>query len=168
MKKFPSRVIDFVIWGALAVALIIVVKGGSSGPKEGVRAAPIDLPLVDGEGRFRLSEHHGKPVIVEVFASWCGTCRRAAPLLSEAHAEHAAQGVKFVAVSVDDSVEAAAGAKQRWQIPYDVVLDDGSVSRNYQVSLLPTVVFIGRDGVVRRTMAGVPSRSEIASFVAEK
>ena len=166
--KNRSRLLDYFIWAALGVAVVIAIKRHDSGPKTGVAAAAIDLPLVGSEGRFQLADQRGKTVVMEVFASWCGTCRRAAPALAEAYRTLPASQVKFVGVSVDDSLEAAAGAKERWGIPYDVAHDDGSVSRNYKVSLLPTVIVIGPDGMVKHASAGAPSPDDLARWVAER
>lgn len=166
--KLSSRLVDWVIWAAIAGAAFVMIRRRSSGPEEGTRAAGIDLPLVGKSQRFKLEQAQGKPLVLEVFASWCGTCRRAAPVLAEAYRAHPASEVTFLGVSVDDSMRDATEAKERWGIPYDVALDDGSLARAYHVSLLPTVVFIGRDGVVRHTTTGVPSASELDAWIAER
>ena len=166
--KLASRLLDYLIWAALAASVVVLIRHRSSGPDEGTRAATFDLPLLGASGRFDLASHRGKPVVMEIFASWCGTCRRATPILAEMYKEHGRSDVTFVGVSVDDSPEAAARAREEWQMPYPVALDDGTVSRGYNVSLLPTVVLIDRAGNVRSSIAGVPSRREIERFVAER
>jgi thiol-disulfide isomerase/thioredoxin len=166
--KIPARALDWIIWAAIGGAALVLVRRRNSGPAEGTLAPRIELPLVGEAGRFDLAAQRGKPVVVEVFASWCGTCRRAAPVLAEAYHAYPPSEVTFLGVSVDDSTGDAARAKEHWRIPYEVALDDGSVQRGYHVSLLPTVMVIGRDGVVRHTTTGVPTRSELASWIAER
>jgi thiol-disulfide isomerase/thioredoxin len=165
--KLSSRAIDWIVWASIAVVVFALVRRRSSGPQEGTRAPNFNLALVGAEGRFDLAQAKGKPVVLEVFASWCGACRRSAPVLAESFQEHAASEVEFVGVSIDDSPLEAARAKERWGIPYSVALDDGSVSRGYHVSLLPTVIVIGRDGTVRHATTGVPSKAELASWISE-
>jgi thiol-disulfide isomerase/thioredoxin len=165
--KLPKKLFDYVIWAALAVSAIVLFKHHrSSGPEEGSNAAAFDLPLLGAEGRFNLASHRGKPVVMEVFASWCGTCRRAAPVLSEMYRNHAGKNVAFVGISVDESRQKAEEARVAWHIPYPVALDDGTVSRGYGVSLLPTVILIDKHGKVRRSVAGVPSKRELDEFLA--
>jgi thiol-disulfide isomerase/thioredoxin len=166
--KFPAKLLDWIIWAAIGAAVLVMIRRRNSGPAEGTAAPEINLQLVGTSDRFDLAKERGKPVVMEVFASWCGTCRRAAPVLAEAYRAHPAADVKFLAVSVDDSLGDAARAKTHWGIPYDVALDDGSVSRGYKVSLLPTVVVIGRDGMVRHTTTGVPSTDELDRWIAER
>ncbi|HEV8549450.1 MAG TPA: TlpA disulfide reductase family protein [Polyangiaceae bacterium] len=166
--KLSSRTIDWIVWAAIAAVVVVLVRRRSSGPTEGSPAPRINLPLVGAEGRFDLAQAKGKPVVLEVFASWCGACRRSAPVLAEAYRDHPANDVEFLGVSIDESPAEAARAKERWGIPYAVALDDGSVSRGYKVSLLPTVVIIGRDGVVRHTTTGVPSKRELERWLAER
>jgi len=140
----------------------------SSGPKEGSAAAAFDLPLVGEEGRVSLAGQRGKPMLIEVFASWCGACKRSSPRLSEAFHAHQGEDVTFLAVSVDDDPSAAARVKRDWQLPFAVAIDDGSVSRGYGISMLPTLIYIDAQGTVRHSAAGVVSRADIDSWLAER
>jgi thiol-disulfide isomerase/thioredoxin len=69
------------IWGGVGalglVALIglAVVAGGGSGGGSGTSdPAAFDLPALEGEGRIRLADFEGKPLVVNFFASWCTSC----------------------------------------------------------------------------------------------
>lgn len=159
-----SRYADFAIFGAIAVAGVALLMARTGGPDVGGQAADFELPLVDGDGNFTLADHRGKRVVLEVFASWCGACRRVAPELAALHRERGDE-VVFVGVSVDDSPERARDAKERWGIPYPVVLDDGSVAKNYDVSVLPTVIVIDEAGEIRHATNGAPSRAQLERWL---
>ena len=167
MKRVASKLLDFVLYAAVGVAAFSFLSRQCSGPKEGIAAAAIDLPLVGAESkRFRLEDHRGKPVLIEVFASWCGACRRAAPDLSEAYQRHA-KNVTFVGVSIDGSPEDARRVKDEWKIPYDVAIDDGKMSKAYGIEVLPTFVLVDRDGKVQHVSMGAPSASDVDSWISE-
>ena len=140
----------------------------SSGPKEGSTAAAFDLPLVGQEGRVSLAAQRGKPLLMEVFASWCSVCERSSPKLVEAWKAHQDKGVTFLAVSVDDDPAAASRAKSEWDIPFAVAVDDGSVSRGYDIKMLPTLIYIDGQGTVRHAAVGAASKSEIEDWIAER
>lgn len=162
-----SKLVDFAFYlGVVGLFGVLVMRGGS-GPREGAQAQAFELPLASGAGQFRLADQRGRPVLLEVFASWCGACERAAPMVDEVYREAAKQGVVFVGVSVDDDAKAAARVEQSWPISYPVAVDDGSVQRGYGVSLLPTFVLIDRDGTIKRVSAGVPSRRTLSRWLSE-
>lgn len=162
----PSRYVDYAIFGALAVAGVMLLSARSGGPEAGGKAADFELPFVEGEGTFRLEDQRGKRVVLEVFASWCGSCRRIAPDLAALHRERG-KDVVFVGVSVDASREKALTAKQRWQIPYPVLHDDGSVAKAYAVSVLPTLLVIDEQGEIRHAVNGAPSRAQLERWLDE-
>lgn len=169
MKFTRANWIDVVIYAALAALAVMFISRKMSGPSEGEPAAEFDLPVVGAEDgqRFRLAEQRGKPVLIEVFAAWCGACRRTAPALVEAWKSQAGKDVAFVGVSLDASREDALRVKREWGIPYDVVLDDGSVSKRYDIEVLPTFVLVGADGLVKHVATGVQSPSDIARWFSE-
>ena len=169
MKFTRANWIDVVIYAALAALAAMFISRKMSGPAEGEPAAHFDLPLVgaDAGQRFRLADQRGKPVLIEVFAAWCGACRRSAPALVEAYKSQAGKNVSFVGVSVDASQDDALRVKRDWGIPYDVVLDDGSVSKRYNIEVLPTFILVGGDGVVKHVATGVQSRDDISDWISE-
>ena len=158
-------------WALVALAGLLVVwqlKRCGGGPSEGAAAPAIDLPIVAAAAgeptRFSLASHENKPVLIEVFASWCGTCRRAAPSLARAHEKYGDQ-LDFVGVSVDDDASLAAEAKQGWQIPYAVAHDDtGAFARAYRIRVLPTFVLLDREGKIAEVSAGLPSESRLDAW----
>jgi peroxiredoxin len=162
-----SRVVDWALYAGMAGLLGVLVTRGGSGPREGATAKSFQLPLATGNGSFRLDDQRGKPVLLEVFASWCGACEHAAPMVDELYREAQQSGVVFVGVSVDENANAARRVQQTWPISYPVAVDDGQVQRGYGVSLLPTFVLIDRDGTVKHVSSGVPSRRTLSRWLAE-
>ncbi|HEX2872323.1 MAG TPA: TlpA disulfide reductase family protein [Polyangiaceae bacterium] len=162
-----SKATDVVMYVGIAGLLGVLVTRGSSGPREGTAAKDFQLPLASGQGVFNLAAQRGSPVLVEVFASWCGACEHAAPMVDEVYREAQRSGVVFVGVSVDGDASAAQRVQQSWPISYPVAVDDGSVQRAYGVSLLPTFVLIDREGTVKRVSSGVPSRRTLSRWLAE-
>jgi thiol-disulfide isomerase/thioredoxin len=162
-----SRAADWGLYVGIAGLFGLLVTRSSSGPHEGVHAASFQLPLASGNGTFSLAEQRGKPVLMEVFASWCGACEHAAPMVDDVYKGAEKSGVVFVGVSVDGDPQAARRVQQDWPIAYPVVVDDGQVQRAYAVSLLPTFVLIDKTGTVKRVSSGVPSRRTLSRWLAE-
>ena len=155
----------FVVALGIAALLFFRQRGG---PAIGGPAQDFSLPVVAGSGqKFQLSAERGKPVLIEVFASWCGVCRRAAPTLRDAASAARKRDVRFVGISVDKDVGEARGAAEQWQIPYDVAVDDGSFSRAYDIKVLPTFVLVDAEGRVRRVSSGAPRAGELESWFGE-
>ncbi|MBK8996369.1 MAG: TlpA family protein disulfide reductase [Myxococcales bacterium] len=162
--------------GSLRLLILLVALGvgvywfarRSSGPETGTLAADFSLPVVSGGvERVQLSELRGRPVLVEVVASWCGVCRRAAPTLAAAAKAPRQREVRFLAVSVDEERADAAALAKKWDIPYDVAHDDGRFARSYRIDLLPTFVLIDAEGRIRKVSTGAPKPADVERWLAE-
>jgi thioredoxin 2 len=80
--------------------------------------------LVDADTQtFAAEAASSVPVVVDLWAPWCGPCRMIAPVLADIAARHAGK-VKVVKVNVDDEPALAARFDAR-SIPLLVVLDGG-------------------------------------------
>ncbi|MBN2192326.1 MAG: TlpA family protein disulfide reductase [Polyangiaceae bacterium] len=139
----------------------------ASGPETGVPAPDFELPILSQEGpRFRLAEQRGTPILIEVFASWCGVCQRNASTLAEI-AKAARKGpVRIVAVSVDEEPDVARAAARDWNLSVDVLHADAGFARDYAISTLPTFILVDGSGMVREVVSGPVSRSLLEAWLA--
>jgi peroxiredoxin len=153
---------------AVGVALWTHLTRATSGPTVGSEAVDFRLPVASGpEDTFRLADHRGTPVVIEVFASWCGYCQRATSVLASASQARRTSQVRFVGVSVDDTIAEAAGAAWNWGIPYEVAWDDGRVTLAYDISMLPTVVVVDGAGRVAHVGNGTPDADELEDWLSD-
>jgi cytochrome c biogenesis protein CcmG, thiol:disulfide interchange protein DsbE len=160
------RVVRYAAYIAVAAVFFYVLRGRSSGPDVGIAAADFELPVVAGDSqRFHLAQERGTPVLIEVFASWCGACRSAAPTLAEAARAPRARPVRFIGVNVDESPQVARQLKTAWDIPYDVAHDDGRFSQRYGIQMLPTLILIDAEGTVRQVSTGAPRASTLEGWL---
>ncbi len=74
-----------------------------------------DFTLTDASGQeVRLSDLRGRPVLVNIWASWCGPCRAEMPAMQRLYQEYLDRGFEILAVnstSQDSSENALAFAK---------------------------------------------------------
>ena len=147
------------------------------------KVAP-DVQLKSEDGKVvSLSSYRGKPLLIDVWATWCGPCVAMVPELKKLNSDLSAHGVVFLSVDVaDDSSTAARLLKDEnvtWQNLHDA--DDTMRSAFHASSAVPWQVFIDSDGKVafyrrvedidslRAALAALgPQYSNIATTNAEK
>jgi len=61
------------------------------------------LPALPGPGKGSLADHHGKWVLVNLWASWCIPCREEAPALERFYRRQQENGVSVVGIDVQDN-----------------------------------------------------------------
>ena len=154
-----------------AIELGAVVQANAPGSITRGSAAPeLRMSTLDG-GTASLSKLRGRPVIVNVWATWCPPCRREIPLLNETLRRHVDAGLRVVGVNRGerpDRIEDFLGAVP---IDYDVWVDPGSPASGTAPSArllerarspgLPTTLFIDARGTVRQVTIGELRRGTI-------
>lgn len=132
-----------------AVAGPQATSSGGHGAQLTEQAPAFRLPLLGGGGApLDLSSLGGHPVVINFWASSCLDCR--AELAAFAQAAKQAPDVRFIGVDVaDPSLSTAIALARQAGITYPVVTDSsGHTAATYQVSDLPTTVFLAPDGKV--------------------
>ena len=131
----------------------ILMLFGCGSKKESNQKAP-DFSLQDLEGNtFTLSQHRGKIILLDFWATWCQPCRMAIPGLVDLQRKYKGQGLMIVGVSVDDPQQAnnryLAAFKEKFKMNYTILRADTQVTSQYfgsgQMSI-PTMYIINRDG----------------------
>ncbi len=108
-----------------------------------------DLSFRDAAGHtLQLTSLRGKPVLLNLWATWCAPCKAEMPALDRLGA---AQGhrLKVITISQDMAkLEKVAGFFRERQIAWlDPWLDpDNTLSSHYQVNVLPTTIFYDSAG----------------------
>ena len=160
--------------GVLVVAFV-VAAAMRAGPQTGFVASgpPRPLPpngslapasLADFSGM--LIGARGRPVVVNVWASWCGPCRVEAPLLQRAAEQY--QDVVFLGVDSKDQLRPAREFLDRYGITYPNVVDEGGeIGRALAMRGFPTTYIFDRQGRLIATVIGGISEQALAARIAE-
>jgi thiol-disulfide isomerase/thioredoxin len=64
------------------------------------------------KGDFRLADFDGKVMVINLWASWCGPCRREVPDYERVRKSYEGQAVEFVALTAEDPAEADGAVKK--------------------------------------------------------
>jgi thiol-disulfide isomerase/thioredoxin len=111
-----------------------------------------ELEGVDFEGKkVKLSDHRGKVVVLDVWATWCGPCVAMIP--HERQLVRRLEGKPFVllSIAVDEEKETVERFQRRNPMPWTHWFngDKGGVLDAWNVNSFPTVYVIDARGVIR-------------------
>lgn len=126
--------------------------------EDGLRVA-LRATLMDGS-RFDIDDHHGKPVLVMIWATWCPTCLAELPALDRYYRANGSGKVDFVALGLDqDRAKIAAFLKETplsFPVAWRAAPDE--VDNLQRLVVTPVFYLVGKDGrVLWRKVGGIAS-----------
>ncbi len=154
------------VWtAAVACALSIATCSTLSSPAaSGVAVAGKRAPafLLEGpDGRDVTSRAYaGRPLLINVFAAWCGTCRVEEPLLVRAYARYRDR-VAFLGVDEQEGVARARSFARELAVTYPIALDAGQFAASYGTTKIPETILIDARGIVRGVHRGMLSENDL-------
>lgn len=117
-------------------------------------APDFTVQLFDG-GSFRLSDHKGKPVFINFYASWCVPCGGEVGDLEKAYRTYDKEQVAFIGVAIQDTETKARNFVAKHKLTYPTGIDNsGHIKRAYGVHAMPVSFFIDKNGLISRIYAG--------------
>ena len=115
-----------------------------------------DAPLYGFAGDFRkLSELRGKPLIINVWASWCPPCRAEMGSLEKLSHRYAGKQFNMIGISTDDDADAAYAFLMQAGITFDNYLDHKLILENMLgADTIPLTLLIDVQGRVLKKVRG--------------
>jgi len=121
----------------------------------GKPAPPVDLELLDG-GKLDLASYKGKNVVIlDFWATWCGPCVRAMPIIDKVAEKYKDKGVLLFAVNIQETPDEVEKFLAETDLAVDVALDsEGETAQAYLANAIPQTVIVGKDGSVQVVKIG--------------
>lgn len=129
-------------------------QGASSDETTSDRLPSLQLSCLTPGPTIDLAALSGRPVLVNLWASWCGPCREEMPVLQAAHERYGEQ-VQFLGVDSKDTTEAGAAFLDDIGVTYPQVVDpEGELLNHLGVPGLPITVLLDEEGRIAATHVG--------------
>ncbi|HVT81516.1 MAG TPA: TlpA disulfide reductase family protein, partial [Phycisphaerae bacterium] len=129
------------------------------------------------EGKpIKLSDFKGKVVILDFWATWCGPCKVSMPGLQKIYDQVRDQGVVVLSLNVWDEkdpfdawIKANSGTTYNFTFAFDVAGRgaESIATSKFNVSGIPTMYIINRDGKVAKTLMGSGNEANIVKALGE-
>lgn len=141
---------------AVAVAWTVGCVPAEAPAELGASAPDVTVAALGGD-TVALSSFRGRPLLVNLWATWCVPCRQEAPYLQRLHRSRKGQGLEVVGITVD-----ARGFESEirdfvaeFGLEYTVLHDPDMASvERFAAPGLPATFLIDRDWTLRYAVAG--------------
>ncbi len=106
----------------------------------------------------------GRPIIVNIWATWCPPCQKELPLLENAHLTH--RNITIVGIDQGEARAHVAAFLARVEVTYPVLLDRGEVYGAAAGFAFPTTVFLDSAGRIKSVHQGALDAASLRKGIA--
>ena len=106
----------------------------------------------DSAKKFDWNDFQDKVVLIEVWATWCGPCRKEIPRLKEAYERYHDAGFEIVGYSIDQDLDALKKFMADEKIPWLMTSQKRSIEAGYKglydyysINGVPEMILVGKD-----------------------
>jgi thiol-disulfide isomerase/thioredoxin len=167
------------VLGLLTAVLLVSAAACADTPTVGAGPGSVALPssptqlptFAPAQFRELLGRLEGTPVVVNIWASWCGPCVTEAPHLAQAARDYEGR-IRFIGVDIQDQRSTARSFVRRFGWPYPSVFDPtGAIRDDLGLIGQPNTVLYDRTGAQVYVATGAITldvlRPELDKLVAE-
>jgi thiol-disulfide isomerase/thioredoxin len=140
---------------------------GAGDPAKGSVAPVFELKSIPDGKATQLTSFHGKAVLLNFWATWCGPCKIEMPWLVDLQKKYGPDGLQIVGVAMDDtSDKEIADFAHKMGVNYVVLKGTEKVGDLYGgVDRLPLTYYIDRSGKVVDETIGLAGESVIEDAI---
>lgn len=166
MEKKPMRFFCRMVGGALAFMLAVTLVCSADtafGQDKGTQLRPVHTyQLLD-----ELAANHGKVILVNFFAAFCGPCRREIPELMQMRKEIPEEDLLIIGIAIDQNIREADSFVKSMGMAgvYPVYYGGEELARAYRIDAIPFNVVYNRDGHIEASEAGYVPGPEMKQFL---
>jgi len=133
-------------WTLLLLLATLLIPNLSAALQPGEPFPAVTGETLDGSN-FDLASLKGKPILIKIGTTWCGTCQEQARTINGIRGFLQDKGIHYVEVFIQESAEKVRGYLDEGGQPQadSVILDDGDISRQLNVYVIPRVILLDRD-----------------------
>ncbi len=165
------RPLDIVLALGAFVAIVAIAIGGyfyyeSTRPApvtDGSAAPAFSLPRLNGPS-VSLADYRGKVVMINIWASWCNSCRQEMPSMEKFYESMKGKPFEILAVSIDAQKNDADQFARQLGLTFPILLDPGkNVYDLYQATGQPETFIIDKQGKVAKHIIGPDTWTDASS-----
>lgn len=132
--------------------------------EEGKPAPYFEIVTLDGNV-FKSSEAKDEVVVVNLWATWCAPCREEMPALETYYQRHKSEGLRMIAVSMDDASEDSRMREVMRPYSYTAGIGRASKLKGFgRIWRLPMTFVIDRNGILRKDGSEGDPKVDLASL----
>ncbi|CAN5363606.1 hypothetical protein BH20ACT5_BH20ACT5_23500 [soil metagenome] len=140
----------------------------TGGPVAADSLPELTLPCLGGGPPVSLAAAPGLPMVLNLWATWCGPCRAELPIFQRLH-EQAPGSVRMLGVVQQDTVASVGAYAAEMGLNFPSLLDaDGELLTEGGINGLPVTYFVRADGsIAHRQLGPIPSYDALRGLIGE-
>lgn len=97
----------------------------------------------------------GRPIVINIFATWCGPCRAEAPDFAAAAARLRVRGIQVVGIDQQENPAQVQAFAHAFHLRYPLYVDTAGITHTVLgARVIPTTMYVDAAGVIRWIHAG--------------
>jgi thiol-disulfide isomerase/thioredoxin len=130
---------------------------------------PLDFTLTKLDGSpLKMSDHRGKVIVINFWATWCGPCLTELPLFEKTIAKYKDDpNVVFLAITTDEDRELVAPFLKQHKFNLPVAYAE-YLDAHFGITSIPTTIILDQKGELSFRQAGYNPREDFVAMLTEK